>query len=399
MHRDILIIGAGPTGLAFARSLAHTRLKVVMIERSAVEQLQAPAFDGRDIALTNLSVKLLEGLGIWSKIPEREISAITQARVLDGTSPYYIDFDSTVDGIEALGYLVSNNVIRKALYDEVSTLDNVEIITDTSVTGLDINHDEASIHLSNGKTITSSLVVAADSRFSEARRMMGIAASMNDFGRVAIVCRMRCEKSHQHIAYECFNYGRTLAVLPLSGNQCSIVITAPTDMAEQILKMSSEEFNADVEARFENRLGTMTLVTERHAYPLMSVHAAKFVVPRFALIGDAAVGMHPVTAHGYNLGLRGQHLLANDIKHAFGRGRDIGGLNVLSNYHTKHTRITRPLYHGTNGIVKLFTNDTMPAKFLRKAALRLGNNFKPFKWLIQQSLTETKTAQRLPADH
>lgn len=215
MRQDIIIIGAGPAGLAFARSLADTGLRVTMIERSPLEQLKAPAFDGRDIALTNLSVKILQGLGIWSRIQNSDISPIKQARVLDGASPYFLNFDCTEDDIEALGYLVSNHVIRKALYDEVSTIENVEIIADVSVTGLDTNNSRASVRLSNGQTIESSLIVAADSRFSETRRMMGIAASMYDFGRTVIVCRMSHEKSHQHIAHECFNYGRTLAVLPL----------------------------------------------------------------------------------------------------------------------------------------------------------------------------------------
>lgn len=394
MKQDIIIIGAGPAGLAFARSLADTGLKVTMIERSPLEQLKAPVFDGRDIALTNLSVKLLQGLGIWSRIQESDISPIKQARVLDGASPYFLDFDSAEDDIEALGYLVSNHVIRKVFYDEVSTIENVEIIADVSVTGIDTNNSRASVRLSNGQTMESSLVVAADSRFSETRRMMGIPASMYDFGRVVTVCRMSHERSHQNIAYECFNYGRTLAVLPLSGNQSSIVITAPTDITEQLLNMSNEQFNADIQRRFENRLGKMELVSERYPYPLVAVHARKFVATRYALIGDAAVGMHPVTAHGYNLGLRGQHQLANDIKQAIKQGEDIGGLNVLNNYQTKHARITRPLYHGTNGIVNLFTNDTVPAKILRKALLRLSNNLKPVKYLIKQTLTETKMAQK-----
>ncbi len=399
MKQDIIIIGAGPAGLAFARSLANTGLNVVMIERSSIDQLKEPAFDGRDIALTNLSVKLLEDIDVWSKIATNDISPIKQAKVLDGESPYSLDFDSTADDIEALGYLVSNNVLRKVLYDAVSTVENVEIITDLSVTGINTGENQATVQLSNGQTMEATLVVAADSRFSETRRMMGISASMYDFGRVVTVCRMSHEEPHRSIAHECFNYGGTLAVLPLTGNQSSIVITATSDVSKQIMNMSEVEFSADVQQNFEHRLGKMELVTERHPYPLVAVHARKFVANRYALIGDAAVGMHPVTAHGFNLGLRGQHLLANDIKRAIKQSKDIGSLDVLNNYHTKHTRITRPLYHGTNGIVTLFTNETPPGKFIRKAALRLSNNLMPIKWLIKRSLTETKMAQRLSSNH
>ncbi len=86
MKYDIVIIGGGPAGLSFARSLANTDLNIVIIERSARKNLADPAFDGRDIALTHLSVKLLKELGAWSRIPSDCISPIKEARVLDGTS-------------------------------------------------------------------------------------------------------------------------------------------------------------------------------------------------------------------------------------------------------------------------------------------------------------------------
>ena len=153
--------------------------------------------------------------------------------------------------------------------------------------------------------VNASLVVAADSRFSEIRRKMGIPASMLDFGRVAIVCRMKHRESNQATAWECFHYGQTLAVLPLSEYESSIVITVPTDKADHFMTQPVSAFNQDVEQQFGGKLGAMDLNGERFAYPLVAVWANRFVGPRFAVIGDAAVGMHPVTAHGFNLGLRG----------------------------------------------------------------------------------------------
>jgi len=47
---------------------------------------------------------------------------------------------------------------------------------------------------------------------------------------------------------------------------------------------------------------------------------------------------------------------------------------------------SRPLYHGTNSIVALFTNDSLPATSIRKAVLRLSNNLPPIKWAITQKL-------------
>ncbi len=395
MKHHVTIVGAGPAGLSFARSLANTGLQVVMIEKRPRTELSTPAFDGRDIALTHRSVKILKELGVWSRIDADAIGPIRQARVLDGTSQYFLNFDRGNESVEPLGYIISNHLIRKALYEEVETAVDVDIIADVAVTSVATNSNSAFAVLSNGETIESSLIVAADARFSETRRMMGIPTSIRDFGRVAIVCRMEHDKPHNDIAFECFHYGRTLAVLPLSGNQSSIVVTAPTDVANTVLDMTEERFNADVQIRFENRLGKMKLVSKLHSYPLVAVHADKFVATRFALIGDAAVGMHPVTAHGFNLGLSGQDILAREIKYALSLGKDIGDSSLLSNYQSKHMRTTRPLYVGTNEIVHLFTDDRLPIKILRQVALRVINNLGPIKSIIKNRLTEAESAHTM----
>ncbi len=117
MTYDIIIVGAGPAGLSFARSLAKTGLRIALIEKQSREQLATPAFDGRDIALTHLSVRILKDLGIWTRFDPDDRPPIKQARVLDGTSPYCLNFDSEKDSIDALGFIVSNHVIRKAIFD------------------------------------------------------------------------------------------------------------------------------------------------------------------------------------------------------------------------------------------------------------------------------------------
>lgn len=122
-------------------------------------------------------------------------------------------------------------------------------------------------------------------------------------------------------------------------------------------------------------------------YPVVAVHADKFATTRYALIGDAAVGMHPVTAHGFNLGLRGQNTLAKEIKSALKRGMDIGATSLLEHYQSKHRRVTKPLYLATNGIVRLYTNDNLPARIMRKVILRFGNNVWPIKRAIMNQLT------------
>lgn len=386
-ERDVIIIGAGPSGLSLATALADADFGVTVVEKLPRAVLADPPVDGRDIALTHRAVGILQSLGMWQKYPAEEVSAIREARVLNGQSPHFLGFNTHGTQQTELGYLVPNNLIRKAAFEVAESRSRVEIISDVSVSGVAATASAAEVRLVDGRILTAPLMVAADSRFSDARRRMGIGADMRDFGRVVIVCRMSHQLPHNGIAHECFHYGRTLAVLPLNGLLSSVVITLSADQSSAMMQTPIPEFEKLVSEQFESRLGAMRLVGERHTYPLVGVYAQRFATQRFALMGDAAVGMHPVTAHGFNCGLYGVESLTRALRGARAAGRDIGSMAVLARYQSEHRRATRPIYLGTNVLVSLFTDDQMPARFFRTAVLRLANRLPPLKAGITRQLT------------
>ena len=391
LHSDILVVGAGPAGLSFAAELAGSGLKITLIEKSPLEILQNPPYDGREIALTHLSREIMQRLGMWDLIPKDEIYPLRDAKVLNGQSDYQLHFPQPTQArgepADCLGYLISNHNIRKAAYEVVSKLDNVTILTGTGVKEVKTSEDEAQVILENGEVLSGRLLLAADSRFSQTRRQLGISSDMHDYSRTMFVCRMKHTLSNQHTAYECFHYGRTIALLPLEEHLTNTVITVDSDKADTIKKMSPEELAASVKEQLKGRLGDMELVSTIHNYPLVGMIAQRFYGKRSALIGDAAVGMHPVTAHGFNLGLSSADLLAKLVLEAEQRGQDIGAASLLEKYNTKHMLHAQPIYHGTNMLLKLFTNETAPAKILRGLVLRASNNFPPLKKLITKQLT------------
>ena len=391
LHSDILVVGAGPAGLSFAAELAGSGLKITLIEKSPLEILQNPPYDGREIALTHLSREIMQRLGMWDLIPKDEIYPLRDAKVLNGQSDYQLHFPQPTQArgepADCLGYLISNHNIRKAAYEVVSKLENVTILTGTGVKEVKTSEDEAQVILENGEILSGRLLLAADSRFSQTRRQLGISSDMHDYSRTMFVCRMKHTLSNQHTAYECFHYGRTIALLPLEEHLTNTVITVDSDKADTIKKMSPEELAASVKEQLKGRLGDMELVSTIHNYPLVGMIAQRFYGKRSALIGDAAVGMHPVTAHGFNLGLSSADLLAKLVLEAEQRGQDIGAASLLEKYSTKHMLHAHPIYHGTNMLLKLFTNETAPAKILRGLVLRASNNFPPLKKLITKQLT------------
>ena len=136
----------------------------------------------------------------------------------------------------------------------------------------------------------------------------------------------------------------------------------------------------------------MTLVGERHAYPLVAVYAHRFSGPRCALLGDAAVGKHPVTAHGYNLGLSGVHSLTHLLQTAYARGQDLGAASVLQPYASAHHRHAWPLFQGTNAIVRLFTDTRPLPRLLRQAVLAGSRRLPPLQAAIVSQLTGRRPA-------
>jgi ubiquinone biosynthesis UbiH/UbiF/VisC/COQ6 family hydroxylase len=339
----------------------------------------------------------MQDMGLWDLIPSADIAPLVDAKVIDGPSSFSMVIGHELGGRSELGWLVSNHLIRQAAWQGVQQAipahADITIMTGEKVTAVHTDANQGSVTLASGSTLTAKLLVAADSRFSTTRRMMGIAAHMHDFGKNMLVCAMTFEQPHEFAAWEWFGYGQTLALLPMNphpvsgAHRASAVITLPSREIEALMQMEPGAFNAAVTQRFANRLGAMQLVSTRHNYPLVAVFPQRLVAQRFATVGDAAVGMHPVTAHGFNFALLSVEALTNEIATALHTKADIGSTSLLQRYESRQKRATLPLFWMTRLIVEIYTRDTAPAKVLRKLLLRVSDKLIPFKRSIAHSLS------------
>lgn len=387
MNVDVTIVGAGPTGLSLAYVLARAGMEVAVLERQPQAALADPAFDGREIALTHESQRLLQDWGLWEHFPEAEVSDLRHAKVLDGYGLKGMNIRSDLSKQAQLGWLVPNHLIRLAAYQQCTSEARVQILDSIQIRHTRTHSHGAEVELSDGRTLNSRLLVAADSRFSETRRAQGIPAQMHDYGKSMMVFRVEHEVPHDHVAWEWFGYGQTRALLPLNGQHASVVLTLPHHAMQALQMLDDEAFDHDISQRYEYRLGHMKRISERHVYPLVGAYAFRFHGQRFALIGDAAVGMHPVTAHGFNLGALSVKHLSERIISAHQNGRDIASPELLHSYTHAHRRSSLPLYAATNMVIALYTNDLAPARFLRKTVLKAADALQPFKRLVASQLT------------
>lgn len=404
---DVLIVGGGPAGLSLATALAQAGLQATVLEQQGAGALADPRPDGREIALTHPSVATLQRLGSWQHLAPHEIGLLRQAQVHDGPVGQRegMSLNALGTGCDNLGWIVPNHALRRSAWAVATRTPGVRILSGTQVTRVavlarhaELDYVPAGTPDGEPQRLQAPLLVAADSRFSAMRRQLGIGASMRDFGRTVIVCRLQHERPHEDIAHECFGYERTLAILPLpddpqSGRpMCSAVVTARSEQVQALMALSPADFAARVQEQFGHRLGRMSLLGERHAYPLVAVYAHRFAAARCVLVGDAAVGMHPVTAHGYNLGLAGVARLAQVLGDARAKGLDLGDAVPLQAYARAHHRHAWPLYRGTNAIVGLYTDERPLPRLLRRAVLAGSSRLPPLKALIVSQLTGRRPA-------
>ena len=360
MDYDILISGAGPAGLCLARALSGHGLRIAVVEQQPLSAIENPAYDGREIALTQHSAQVLRDLGLWERIAADEPGAfapLRDAQVLNGPSAFAMVIDHQLSQHSELGWLVSNHLIRRAAFQELRAAQqkhqDITLLTGEQVTRAHTDASAAHVTLASGKQLRARLLVA----------------------------------------WEWFGYGQTLALLPMNddpvtgAHRSCVVLTLPHHALESLTDMDETAFGQDLTRRFDHRLGAMQLASTRHLYPLVGVRPHRLVAQRFACVGDAAVGMHPVTAHGFNFGLRGIATLAGELRAAHAAGQDIAAPQLLARYERAHRRATLPLYLATTFIARLYTTDNAPARLVRDAALRMAQSFPPFKRMVAATLS------------
>lgn len=374
---DIAIVGGGLNGPALALGLAASGLKITVIDAQSEAPRAAEGFDGRSYAVALTSVRLLEGIGLWTTLmaeaqPMLEIK-VTDGRVGEGPSPFFMHFDHAEIEEGPMGHMVQDRHLRRALAEAVADHPRIEVLNSTEVADQAADPTGITLTFASGKKFRARLCVGADGRGSGTAARAGIKRTGWDYGQTALVCAVAHELPHNGIAHQFFMPPGPLAILPLTGNRSSIVWSESIDNAARINALSDTVYLDVLRPRFGDFLGDITLTGARYTYPLSLSLAHEMIAPRVALVGDSAHGVHPIAGQGLNAGFRDIAALCEVIVDAQRRGEDFGSGVVLARYQEWRRFDNAALALATDTFNRLFSNDSALIRTARDLGMGMVN--------------------------
>jgi 2-octaprenyl-6-methoxyphenol hydroxylase len=373
MSFDVAIIGGGMVGASLAVALAPLGIRAAVVEAVPHDSALQPSFDERTTALSNGSRRILECLGTWGGVAAAA-TAIRKIHVSDQGSFGFARIDAAEQGLDAMGYVVANRVLGRALWAQLKAQPaGLRIICPGQVLKVEAGVDLVKLQIdAAGETVNieAKLVVAADGIHSSVRDALGVGAESRDYGQTAVITTVLPKRFHDHVAYERFTADGPLALLPLEDGRCTLVLTLRNAAVAAAMDWSDQEFLAEVQRRFGFRLGRFIKVGRRAAYPLSLSRAQRTSAPRCAIIGNAAQGLHPVSGMGFNLGLRDVASLAELIAERAARAAfDPGERAMLQEYDAWRAADRSGVIAFTDGLVRTFSNPLRSVRALRNLGL------------------------------
>ncbi|NMF82833.1 FAD-dependent hydroxylase [Nodosilinea sp. P-1105] len=384
---DVVIVGGGIVGLTLALGLSPSGMQVAVVEAQTPE---AAASRQRAYAFSLTSGDIFKGLGLWPQVGP-QITHFQQVRLSDGDYPRAVRFVPADLGTEAVYYGAEHPVLMRALQQAVEQATNIHYFSSANLT-VDL---QPGSHQVMGRLTTpagdrplqAALVVAADGKQSPLRRQAEIQTFGWQYWQSCITTVLEPEADHQNTAYERFWPSGPFAILPLPGQRCQIVWTAPHDQARAMVDLPEAEFMAELERRYGSQMGRLKRLTRPVMFPVQLMQCDRYVQHRLALVGDAAHSCHPVGGQGLNMGIRDAAALAEVLSDAFGRGLDLGTVNVLCRYERWRRWENWVILSFTDLLTRSFSNHIWPLVILRRLGIEVLNAIPPLKRLALRLMT------------
>ena len=361
-------------GTSLGLALAPLNLKIAVVEAVARAAVQQPSFDDRSTALSRSSQRMFAAMGLWPEI----VAASTPIKSIHVSEKGRFGFshiDAAQQKVEALGYVVINRVLGQVLQDALVEVDGLDLICPGTITALDSTDNQVDVTIDAAgkpRLLSCKLLVAADGANSTVRDMIGISATRVEYGQWAVIGNVLPSMPPDNRAFERFTDTGPVAMLPVADGRAGFVWMLSPDNAKKMLSLTDAEFTARLQDTFGYRLGGFSKVGKRAAYPLALTKANGLIARRSVVVGNAAHGLHPVAAQGFNLGMRDVAALCDciaDARAEQGVAFDCGDTAILENYAQWRRDDQSKVVRFTDGIVRLFADTRLPVRALRNLGM------------------------------
>lgn len=376
---EICIVGNGAIAKTTALGLAQAGLSVILLG-PAVPTLAAQAaplanagWDARVYALNHTAHRLLSSLKVWGALDASRVTPVDAMIVHgDGPHPGGLAFDAYGAHADTLAWILEERNLNQALDAALRFAQNVTIVG-ARATALVRDDAGATVTLDDGGSIRAQLVVGADGAQSWVRGQCDIGLDYRSYGQRGVVSNFACEKPHHGAAHQWFTGEQGIvALLPLAGNQVSLVWSAPDALADTLRAESAQQIADRLAVYAADKLGALTPLQPElvRDFPLRLIRPHSMTAPRVALVGDAAHVVHPMAGHGMNLGFGDVAQLIDTLS---GREpqRGVGDARVLARYERARKEDVLLMQVATDGLARLFGTDVEPLRVARNLGLSL----------------------------
>lgn len=308
---DVIIIGAGPTGLSLACQLIRYGVDFVIFDQKETTTPHSKA-----IGVQARTLEIYEQIGLSQNLIAQGAIAGKARMVVGGEVRGEVEFGKIGKDLSPYPFvlLVEQGKHEKILYDFIkSNGKGVWWQTDLENFSQDADGVVANFKNKNGETgiIEAKFLVGCDGAKSPVRHALGLKFEGSTFERMFYVADVQINWEFSHDALMVFLMkNNLLAFFPMVGeNRFRIVGTFPEEFAKDEGEVLYEEIEARIKQDTELDLD-ITKVNWFSTYKVHTRHVNKFSSGRCFLAGDAAHIHTPAGAQGMNTGIQDGYNLA-----------------------------------------------------------------------------------------